>query len=115
MGRQRLPEVRQNPLWDIRRLDLRGFPVTDYLSKQSLASQLEARWRLSRHWGAVAFAGGGFVDRPFADNGDGELTPSYGVGVRFTVLFSQRTNLRLDYGRSNTGAGAWYLAVSEAF
>ena len=103
------------PLWDTCRLNLRGFPVTDYLSKQSLASQVEARWRLSKRWGAVAFAGGGLVDRPFADNGDGELIPSYGVGVRFMVLPSQRINLRLDYGRSNTGAGAWYLAVGEAF
>jgi len=103
------------PLWDTCRLNLRGFPVTDYLSKQSLASQVEARWRLNKRWGAVAFAGGGLVDRPFADNGDGELIPSYGVGVRFTVLPSQRVNLRLDYGRSNTGAGAWYLAVGEAF
>jgi hypothetical protein len=103
------------PLWDTCRLNLRGFPVTDYLSKQSLASQVEARWRLTERWGAVAFAGGGLVDRPFAGNGDGELIPSYGVGVRFAVLPSQRVNLRLDYGRSNTGAGAWYLAVGEAF
>ena len=103
------------PLWDTCRLNLRGFPVTDYLSKQSLASQVEARWRFTERWGAVAFAGGGLVDRPFADNGDGELIPSYGVGVRFTVLHSQRIKLRLDFGRSNTGAGAWYLAVGEAF
>lgn len=103
------------PLWDSCRLNLRGFPVTDYLSKQSLAGQVEARWRLSKRWGVVGFAGAGIVDRPFADNGDGEVIPSYGVGVRFMVLPSQRINLRLDYGRSNTGAGAVYLAVGEAF
>ncbi len=103
------------PLWDTCRLNLRGFPVTDYLSKQSLSGQVEARWRFTERWGAVAFGGAGLVDRPFADNGDGETIPSYGVGVRFMVLPSQRINLRLDYGRSDTGSGAWYLAVSEAF
>jgi hypothetical protein len=103
------------PLWDTCRLNLRGFPVTDYLSKQSIAGQVEARWRFSERWGAVAFGGAGLVDRPFADNGDGETIPSYGVGVRFMVLPSQRINLRLDYGRSDTGSGAWYLSVGEAF
>lgn len=103
------------PLWDTCRLNLRGFPITDYLSEQSLSGQVEARWRLSKRWGVVGFAGAGIVDRPFADNGDGQTIPSYGVGVRFMVLPSQRINLRLDYGRSDTGSGAWYLAVSEAF
>lgn len=103
------------PLWDTCRLNLRGFPITDYLSKQSLASQVEARWRFSERWGVVGFAGAGIVDRPFADNGDGKVIPSYGFGLRFMVLPSQRINLRLDYGRSNTGAGAVYLAVGEAF
>jgi hypothetical protein len=103
------------PLWDTCRLNLRGFPVTDYLSRQSLASQVEARWRLSKRWGVVGFAGAGLVDRPFAGNGDGEIIPSYGIGLRFAVLPSQRIHMRLDYGRSNTGAGAVYLAVGEAF
>jgi hypothetical protein len=33
------------PLWDTCRLALRGFPATDYLSKQSLYAQAELRWR----------------------------------------------------------------------
>lgn len=103
------------PLWDTCRLNLRGFPVTDYLSKQSIAAQVEGRWQFSERWGAVAFAGAGLVDRPFADNGDGETIPSYGVGLRYMVLPSQRINIRVDYGRSDTGTGAWYLSVGEAF
>jgi len=103
------------PLWDACRLNLRGFPVTDYLSDQSLSGQVEARWQISKRWGAVAFAGAGIVDNPFAGNGRGQTIPSYGAGLRFMVLPSQRINLRVDYGRSDTGAGAWYLAVSEAF
>jgi hypothetical protein len=86
------------PQWDTCRPTLRGFPATGYLSKHSLASQAEARWRLTERWGAVAFAGGGLVDRPFEDNGDGELIPGFGVCIRFTVLPSLRLNLRLDYG-----------------
>ncbi len=42
------------------------------------------------------------------------MIPSYGIGLRFMVLESQRINMRLDYGRSN-GSDAVYLSVGEAF
>ena len=95
------------PQRDTCRPILRGFPATGYLGKQLLASQAEARWRLTKPPGAVTIAGGGLVDRPFVDKGDGELVPRFGVCVRFTVLPSQRVNLRLDFRLSNAGAGAW--------
>jgi hypothetical protein len=50
------------PLWDTCRLNLRGFSLTEYLSKQSILAQVEARWRIYKRWGLVAFAGGGWVD-----------------------------------------------------
>jgi hypothetical protein len=103
------------PLWDTCRLDLRGFPVTDYLGTQSLLGQAEARWHFSKRWGAVAFAGAGWIDNPFSDDDSHETVPSYGVGLRFMVLESQRINMRLDYGRSSHGDSAIYLAVGEAF
>jgi len=103
------------PLWDTCRLALRGFPATDYLSKQSLYAQAEVRWRLYKRWGIVAFAGAGRVDDSFGNLGEDETIPSYGVGLRFMLLESQRINLRIDYARSDKGREAWYLSVTEAF
>lgn len=103
------------PMWDTCRLNLRGFPLTEYLSKKSVYLQAEARWRFHRRWGLVAFAGGGRVEDSFGNNGESETIPSYGVGLRFMVLKSQRINVRVDYARSNNGNEAWYLGVSEAF
>jgi hemolysin activation/secretion protein len=103
------------PLWDTCRLNLRGFPVTDYLSKKSILAQVEARWKFYKRWGLVAFAGGGQVDDSFGDHGENETIPSYGVGLRWMVLESQRINVRVDYARSNHGNSAWYLSISEAF
>ena len=105
----------QIPLWDTCRLALRGFPATDYLSKQSLYAQAEVRWRLYKRWGIVAFAGAGRVDDSFGDQGEDETIPSYGAGLRFMLLESQRINLRIDYARSDKGRDAWYLSVTEAF
>ena len=102
------------PLWDTCRLNLRGFPVTDYLGKQSITGQVEARWQASPRWGFVAFGGAGSITKSFSAQGESEQVPSYGVGVRFMVLKNKRVNMRLDYAKSDE-SDAWYVSVGEAF
>jgi hypothetical protein len=102
------------PLWDTCRINLRGFPLTDYLGKQSISGQIEARWRASSKWGFVGFAGAGHISDSFSASGDNEGVPSYGAGVRYMVLKSKRVNVRVDYARSDA-SDAWYLGVGEAF
>jgi len=102
------------PLWDTCRLNLRGFPLTDYLGKQSITGQIEARWRISKRWGLVGFAGAGRITNSFSEQGDDESVPSYGAGVRFMVLKSKRINLRVDFARSDD-SDAMYIGVGEAF
>jgi len=105
----------QIPLWDTCRLNLRGFPITDYLSKKSIQAQVEARWRFYKRWGLVAFVGAGRVEDSFGNHGEGKTIPSYGVGLRWMVLESQRINVRVDFARSDDGNSAVYLGVTEAF
>lgn len=102
------------PLWDACRVDLRGFSATDYLGRSSASGQVEARWQFHRKWGAVAFAGGGHYERSLNGDKEREVIPSYGIGLRYLVLESQRINMRLDYARSG-GGDAFYLSVAEAF
>jgi len=102
------------PLWDACRISLRGFSAIDYLGKTSTSAQIEARWRFHRKWGAVAFAGGGMIKNQFTELSDRQVIPSYGIGLRFMVLESQRINLRLDYARS-VDSDAFYVSVGEAF
>jgi hypothetical protein len=102
------------PLWDACTIKLRGFPATDYLGKVSGSGQIEARWRLSKRWGLVGFAGSGYVGNSFSGVREHEAIPSYGAGVRFMVLAAKRINLRLDYARS-TDSNAVHFSVGEAF
>lgn len=102
------------PLWDACKIGLRGFSATDYLGKRSASAQFEARWSFSRKWGLVGFGGAGFINETFSGVRERELIPSYGIGLRFTVLAAKRINVRLDYGRS-TDSDAIYLSVGEAF
>lgn len=104
----------QVPLWDSCKVHLRGFPITEYLSKTSASAQAEGRWRPFKRFGFVAFLGGGLSERNYTELREDNLIPSYGIGVRGMVLEAQRINMRLDFARSD-GQGAVYLAVSEAF
>lgn len=102
------------PLWDTCRVNLRGFPATDYLGKSSTIAQFEARWRMNERWGLVGFAGAGKINDSFSEFRDDDIIPSLGFGVRFKVLQAKRINMRLDYARSNSSEGV-YLSVGEAF
>jgi hypothetical protein len=102
------------PLWDTCRVPLRGYSATDYLGKKSAWGQVEARWKFYKRWGLVGFAGAGKLTEKFTSLTDDTVIPSYGVGIRFMVLESQRINIRVDYARSND-SDAWYLSVGEAF
>ena len=104
----------KTPLWDACRVGLRGFSATDYMGKVTASGQAEARWHLSERWGAVAFAGVGYVGSSYNGIRENEPIPSYGVGVRFTVLKAKRINIRVDYARSSD-SDAVILSVGEAF
>jgi len=102
------------PLWDACTIKLRGFSATDYLGKASASTQVEVRWQLSERWGMVGFAGAGYVGDSFNGIREHEPIPSYGAGLRFTVLKAKRINLRLDYARS-TQSDAIHFSAGEAF
>ena len=102
------------PLWDACTVKLRGFSATDYLGKGSTSGQAEARWQMSDRWGLVGFAGAGYIGSSFNGIRERETIPSYGAGLRFTVLKAKKINLRLDYARS-TDSDAIHISVGEAF
>ncbi len=102
------------PLWDACTVMLRGFSATDYLAKSSASAQAEARWQLNRRWGLVGFGGAGYVGGSFNGIREREAIPSYGVGIRFSVLPAKRINLRIDYAES-TNSSAIHVSVGETF
>lgn len=102
------------PLWDACTIKLRGFSATDYLGRTSASGQAEVRWQPGKRWGVVGFGGAGYVGGSFNEIRERELIPSYGAGIRFSVLPAKRINLRIDYARSSD-SDAIHIAVGEAF
>ena len=104
----------QAPLWDYCTIGLRGFSATRYINKVSTSLQSELRWRAWKDIGAVAFIGLGYNGKSISELDDKASVNSYGVGLRYMVLDSQRINLRFDYARSGD-SDAIYISVAEAF
>ena len=104
----------QVPLWDGCFIPLRGFSATDHIGRSSVAGQAELRWRMNKRWGFVTFAGAGKISQGFVERREPKTIPSYGVGLRFTVLQAKRINLRLDFARSRD-SDAVHFSVGEAF
>ena len=102
------------PLWNACFISLRGFSATEYIGLQSASAQAELRWQMSPRWGLVGFGGLGYAGTSLAEAGDSQNTPSYGAGIRFMVLESQRINIRVDFARSENDE-AMHLSVGEAF
>ena len=63
----------------------------------------------------VGFAGAGEVVEDITKVSTSSLVYSDGAGLRFSVLPSQRINLRVDYARSSKSSDALYVSVAEAF
>ena len=102
------------PLWDACTVKLRGFSATDYLGLSTYSGQAELRWKFSKRWGIVGFAGAGDVRDSFSGLRDQDTIPSYGGGIRFMVLEPKRINVRLDFAWSRDD-NAIHLSVGEAF
>jgi outer membrane protein assembly factor BamA len=102
------------PLWNACFISLRGFSATEYIGLRSASAQAELRWQMSPRWGLVGFGGMGYAGTSLAEAGDSQNTPSYGAGIRFMVLKSQRINIRVDFAKSENDE-AMHLSVGEAF
>jgi len=92
--------------------DLRGYTPGRYRDKMMFAVQAEYRWRFTKRFGLVAFAGVGGV-APELDQFD-TLLPSIGTGLRYVLAEKNNVSLRFDaaWGRHDQ---AFYIGVGEAF
>ncbi len=93
---------------------MRGYYEGRYRDKVYLAAQVEARIRVTKRFGFVAFLGAGDVAGQFPDLKMKNLKPSYGVGLRFMLDVKELLNVRADFARGRDTKGVYFNA-KEAF
>ena len=96
---------------------LRGYAHGRYRDRDLAAAQAEYRATLWRRLGWAAFGGAGRIaSRPSDLLGSSARTlPSYGLGLRWTLFASSRSDIRVDYAHGERGQSGLYVALNEAF
>lgn len=93
---------------------MRGYYSGRYRDKILLAFQAEYRLPIWKRFGLVGFIGAGDVAEKFGDFRVADFKYSVGWGIRFKIVPSEGTNLRLDFGYGKGTSGVYFTA-SEAF
>jgi outer membrane protein assembly factor BamA len=92
----------------------RGYFNGRFIDERMYVVQAEYRYTLSNRFKLGAFALMGEVTdvhkKYFND-----IKPSFGAGIRFQVIKSNPTLIRLDYGIGKDGQSGIYFGVNEAF
>ncbi|MEN8006791.1 MAG: BamA/TamA family outer membrane protein [Candidatus Krumholzibacteriota bacterium] len=94
--------------------NLRGYANGRYRGDKLLTLETEYRWNFWKRWGAVGFAGVGFVGGDWSDFSIGDTLPGAGIGLRFRMIESFRINARIDYGWGKNDQ-ALYIGLGEAY
>ena len=92
----------------------RGYFRGRYIDNGQYVIQAEYRWRFKPRWVLAAFAlvgEVGDIPRQFFKTAN----PAVGGGVRWQILKSQKTLVRLDIGFGKKGSNGFYFGVNEAF
>jgi outer membrane protein assembly factor BamA len=97
--------------------NLRGFYQGRYRDHSLISAIVEYRVPIYKRFGLCVFYGAGNVYNEFKDlqNVTFQIKQSYGGGIRFAILKSEKLNLRLDYGYHNKFNRGVYFTVGEAF
>lgn len=98
---------------------MRGYNEGRYLDKNSFASQVEYRFRISKKFKATVFAGAGEVFPEIGDFEFNDLKKSYGLGLRYIIDEEAGINFRLDLAFNEQDGDedsvGFYFSVMEAF
>lgn len=95
--------------------DLRGYETGRYRDENSLALQVEQRWKFAARWGLVAFAGVGGVGESLDESLGDEALASGGLGLRFQASEDYKVNLAIDGAVNLDGETSLYFRIGEAF
>jgi len=94
--------------------NLRGYANGRHRGENLLTIEAEYRWNFHGKWGAVAFAGVGFVDESWSDFSMDEALPASGLGLRFRMIETYKINARVDYAWGKHDQGI-YISIGEAY
>jgi hypothetical protein len=102
------------PFFAVPYVSLRGVPALRYQAETAGAFEVEGRYRFSKRWAAIAFAGVGFAKNDEATLETTQDIGSVGTGVRFQALREQDVWIGLDIAKGPEEY-AWYIQIGQGW
>ncbi len=102
------------PFFAVPYVSLRGVPALRYQAETAGAFEVEGRYRFSKRWAGIAFAGVGFTRNDEATLGTTQDIDSVGTGVRFQALMEQDVWIGLDIAKGPEEY-AWYIQIGQGW
>lgn len=98
---------------------MRGYNEGRYIDKNTIASQVEYRFKISKKFRAAIFAGAGEVFSGIDNFEMGKFKKSYGMGLRYVIDEKAGINFRIDIAfneqEGEEDRKGMYFTVMEAF
>lgn len=94
---------------------VRGYYYGRYRDNDLSAWQTEFRLPVAGRLGMAAFGGLANIYSPENSFSLSKTKYNYGLGLRFQVDKTEKTNLRLDYAIGNGGNSGFYISFGESF
>ena len=102
------------PFFAVPYVSLRGVPALRYQAETAGALEVEGRYRFSKRWAGIAFAGVGFTKNDEATLETTQDIDSIGTGVRFQALREQDVWIGLDIA-NGPEEYAWYIQIGQGW
>ena len=94
---------------------MRGYTAGEYFADNLISVQAEYRWKPFTRLGFVVFGGySALFDGDWYELNEADYYGSFGAGVRFRILQSERVNFRVDWAWGKD-EDAYYVSLREAF
>lgn len=93
-------------------IDLRGVPAARYQDKNTLVTEVEARWNMNSRWAMVAFGGAGKAYGRRQTWDEAKTVGAGGVGFRYLIARKLGMYAGLDVARSSTDTAVYIQAGS---
>jgi len=103
------------PLYALPFIQLRGVPIMQYQSNNTMLVETEWRFVVYKRWSVDAFTGMGKAFKDFSAFGDATLVYNYGLGFRYLLADKFGMDIGIDFAWSNNGEFAFYLIVGSAW
>jgi hypothetical protein len=101
------------PFWDLSHINLRGYPIDQFVDNTTVTVQAELRWNFFRRWTVVAFGGAARIADTVGDIGSVNTLPAAGGGAHFMLKEKEKLSIGIDVAKGEGESVTMYFQIGD--